>query len=323
MFFSSFFFFQAEDGIRDWSVTGVQTCALPISRRLLLEGSSIDELLARVRAEHGADAEIVHAQERLVGGVGGFFARRRYEVAVQVNDDETGAGAGQLGQEQAMTGSSSGPSGGTAGSPLAGTIYDALQDALRGGPATPASPFEDLLSVADGQDGAGASPAGSRSAGSAASAAAAPEDGAPDTTFRPASYVPATALSAQPDAAEPTVPHRPVSTETPGFEALLRDLMHQRELALQDEAAPAPAEQQAAVPVPPSPAPAGPVGTDHRPWSMPTPMPAPTGVRPWDTAVPAVPSQPTVAPVAEPAVQRAAQPPPQPVAQPTAQPVAQ
>src|SRR5215210_9124391 len=30
MFFF-FFFFQAEDGIRDTSVTGVQTCALPIS----------------------------------------------------------------------------------------------------------------------------------------------------------------------------------------------------------------------------------------------------------------------------------------------------
>src|SRR2546422_6577133 len=27
------FFFQAEDGIRDVAVTGVQTCALPISRR--------------------------------------------------------------------------------------------------------------------------------------------------------------------------------------------------------------------------------------------------------------------------------------------------
>src|SRR2546430_281721 len=27
----SFFFFQAEDGIRDLTVTGVQTCALPIS----------------------------------------------------------------------------------------------------------------------------------------------------------------------------------------------------------------------------------------------------------------------------------------------------
>src|SRR5258706_357057 len=30
-FTSVLFFFQAEDGIRDWSVTGVQTCALPIS----------------------------------------------------------------------------------------------------------------------------------------------------------------------------------------------------------------------------------------------------------------------------------------------------
>src|SRR6266542_4931881 len=28
-----FFFFQAEDGIRDATVTGVQTCALPISSR--------------------------------------------------------------------------------------------------------------------------------------------------------------------------------------------------------------------------------------------------------------------------------------------------
>src|SRR5205809_1663116 len=31
-FFVFFFFFQAEDGIRDVAVTGVQTCALPISR---------------------------------------------------------------------------------------------------------------------------------------------------------------------------------------------------------------------------------------------------------------------------------------------------
>src|SRR6266496_4756617 len=30
---SIFFFFQAEDGIRDLYVTGVQTCALPILRR--------------------------------------------------------------------------------------------------------------------------------------------------------------------------------------------------------------------------------------------------------------------------------------------------
>src|SRR5690606_41181497 len=30
-----FFFFQAEDGIRDFHVTGVQTCALPILYKLL------------------------------------------------------------------------------------------------------------------------------------------------------------------------------------------------------------------------------------------------------------------------------------------------
>src|SRR2546430_4425443 len=33
----SCFFFQAEDGIRDLTVTGVQTCALPISRRRVEE----------------------------------------------------------------------------------------------------------------------------------------------------------------------------------------------------------------------------------------------------------------------------------------------
>src|SRR5260370_27672364 len=38
-----FFFFQAEDGIRDSSVTGVQTCALPIyvSQRLTDSGISV------------------------------------------------------------------------------------------------------------------------------------------------------------------------------------------------------------------------------------------------------------------------------------------
>src|SRR5205807_7306031 len=33
-----FFFFQAEDGIRDYKVTGVQTCALPISAMMRMRG---------------------------------------------------------------------------------------------------------------------------------------------------------------------------------------------------------------------------------------------------------------------------------------------
>src|SRR6266581_8642626 len=36
-----FFFFQAEDGIRDGRVTGVQTCALPISLRLRRGGAPL------------------------------------------------------------------------------------------------------------------------------------------------------------------------------------------------------------------------------------------------------------------------------------------
>src|SRR5256886_6071219 len=42
-----FFFFQAEDGIRDLTVTGVQTCALPISGAAPASGARLD--LARRR----------------------------------------------------------------------------------------------------------------------------------------------------------------------------------------------------------------------------------------------------------------------------------
>src|SRR5256885_9217710 len=42
-----FFFFQAEDGIRDYKVTGVQTCALPIS---LQEAEAVYRQLYEVNA---------------------------------------------------------------------------------------------------------------------------------------------------------------------------------------------------------------------------------------------------------------------------------
>src|SRR5437879_13600887 len=46
------FFFQAEDGIRDTSVTGVQTCALPISLPQGSVGFSIDGQRVVIVAEH-------------------------------------------------------------------------------------------------------------------------------------------------------------------------------------------------------------------------------------------------------------------------------
>src|SRR5438309_8617576 len=43
-----FFFFQAEDGIRDGTVTGVQTCALPISWRTAVVVAGYDRPVVRL-----------------------------------------------------------------------------------------------------------------------------------------------------------------------------------------------------------------------------------------------------------------------------------
>src|SRR5258708_39791507 len=64
-----FFFFQAEDGIRDDLVTGVQTCALPIYPRLRLARRPPEEL-GEEPVRHGEAVvvrEVLHVQlERAV-----------------------------------------------------------------------------------------------------------------------------------------------------------------------------------------------------------------------------------------------------------------
>src|SRR5207248_4228861 len=64
--FIFFFFFQAEDGIRDRTVTGVQTCALPIFKPF-----AFSELLARVhsllRRPPNHHQEVLRSEERRVG----------------------------------------------------------------------------------------------------------------------------------------------------------------------------------------------------------------------------------------------------------------
>src|SRR5687768_18558145 len=67
------FFFQAEDGIRDVAVTGVQTCALPISgamagllaRRRLLRQPRVRWRWRRPFLPHGAVAEGRSGEARL------------------------------------------------------------------------------------------------------------------------------------------------------------------------------------------------------------------------------------------------------------------
>src|SRR5256886_5903799 len=77
------FFFQAEDGIRDLTVTGVQTCALPIYREKLLRGlqraaakrpiepERLEEVVASIEAavrRRGGEAPAEWVGELALGG---------------------------------------------------------------------------------------------------------------------------------------------------------------------------------------------------------------------------------------------------------------
>src|SRR2546422_3351119 len=58
-----FFFFKAEDGIRDVAVTGVQTCALPISGAAGVGGRPRDDELPPGRADPAGLSELVELPE--------------------------------------------------------------------------------------------------------------------------------------------------------------------------------------------------------------------------------------------------------------------
>src|SRR5437016_10743563 len=80
----SVFFFQAEDGIRDWSVTGVQTCALPI---LGPGGETAAYWLERCYA---LEAERAAARIRALGNEAAFH-RVRGDFLVRVKGDAQSA----------------------------------------------------------------------------------------------------------------------------------------------------------------------------------------------------------------------------------------
>src|SRR5437773_12557283 len=69
-----FFFFQAEDGIRDRDVTGVQTCALPISLVALRQAELLDRADA-LADEHRPALGIERAE------IGRASCRERVEIS--------------------------------------------------------------------------------------------------------------------------------------------------------------------------------------------------------------------------------------------------
>src|SRR5437016_11658126 len=72
IYYICFFFFQAEDGIRDWSVTGVQTCALPISRMIEIDNTVFhliflnrpnNKIIVNLKYRHSHDRSEEHTSE--------------------------------------------------------------------------------------------------------------------------------------------------------------------------------------------------------------------------------------------------------------------
>src|SRR5690625_6606857 len=93
-------FFQAEDGIRDGHVTGVQTCALPIwadgdDALALVAAGEIDVLLLDLRMPRRDGIAVLEAmrergrsEERRVGEEGRYDERREREEGEQEAESE-------------------------------------------------------------------------------------------------------------------------------------------------------------------------------------------------------------------------------------------
>src|SRR5690606_40802316 len=78
-----FFFFQAEDGIRDFHVTGVQTCALPISFRSASDGVNNEPGLGWPIGQGGGQVPVrggVEAVARSRSGIDTPGDPVRYEI---------------------------------------------------------------------------------------------------------------------------------------------------------------------------------------------------------------------------------------------------
>src|SRR6266496_5203612 len=90
IFFCIFFFFQAEDGIRDLYVTGVQTCALPISEgwAFLMEHMVDDPAWLQRRLDFGDPGGLAaDSAVSLLWLSRRYCAKLLYEIELHQSDD--------------------------------------------------------------------------------------------------------------------------------------------------------------------------------------------------------------------------------------------
>ncbi len=218
-----------------------------MSTHLLLEGEDIESVLTRLRDEHGPDAKIIQAEMVRVGGIAGFFARKRYEVTVEVDEDAPVAG------------------------PTPFVLPDLGPIAARPPAPAPMAGIEALLSAAEHGDQAeigGAVLAENARAATPPATPAATPTGLPTAT--PTGLPPVESVTL-PDSPAPLRDiamqgwHRPVSTEGLVFQNVLSSLTRGME------------ERQAAVPVV---EPLGPTAA----YGEPTPEPPPAEPAPAEQA---------------------------------------
>src|SRR3954452_7507427 len=60
----------------------------PMSETKTFRGSSLEEVLPKIKADLGPEAEIIRHREGLTGGVGGFFQRACVEVEARPGEPE-------------------------------------------------------------------------------------------------------------------------------------------------------------------------------------------------------------------------------------------
>src|SRR5256885_15738569 len=101
------FFFQAEDGIRDYKVTGVQTCALPIGRapsgrlepdaQLVAPAPRMPAVMGEVPGHHGVGPQRIPAFQQAPRAVDtGPAVVLRPEGGEQAGPDREDAAAGPV-----------------------------------------------------------------------------------------------------------------------------------------------------------------------------------------------------------------------------------
>src|SRR6266850_5034603 len=86
-----FFFFQAEDGIRDYKVTGVQTCALPILPRALAAGMTRPPMRTsptpiKVQLIWASGARSPEAPTEPLAGMQGYIPALRRAISASITE---------------------------------------------------------------------------------------------------------------------------------------------------------------------------------------------------------------------------------------------